>query len=84
MPLWCQILCVIIGSVVFVAGAFFVQGEGAGKFYGLNTTCKVEISVVTPQGLNLNAHLPGTSFAPVTEMTDMIFNKLSTYRRAVV
>lgn len=26
----------------------------------------------TPQGLNLNAHSPATSFAPVTKMTDTI------------
>jgi len=51
-----------------------VQGEGAGKFYGLNTICKVEISAVTPQGLNLNGHCPGTSFAPVTEMTEPIID----------
>jgi len=51
-----------------------VQGEGAGKFYGLNTTCKVEISAVTRQGLNLNAHLSETSFAPVTEMIEPIID----------
>lgn len=61
-------LCVIIGAVVFVAGAFQGSGEGTGKFYGLNTYPKrsagVEISAATLKGLELDGSLSRNNLCP--------------------
>lgn len=87
--LWLLELCVIVGSVVFVAGAFLCAGRGNRQVLRLKYNPKhsagVEISAVTRQGLNLNVHSHGTIFAPSTEMIDTITRIIIlSYRRIVV
>lgn len=72
-------LCVIVGLVVCVAGAFLCAGRGNRQVLRLKYNPKrskgVEISVVTRQGLNLNVHSHRTTFAPSTRMSTPIINQ---------
>lgn len=62
----------------FVAGAFLNAGRRNKQVlrlkYNPKRSAGVEISTVIRQGLNLNVHSHGTTFALVTEMTDMTFH----------
>ncbi|MEG2612784.1 MAG: hypothetical protein RR971_04780 [Alistipes sp.] len=69
------LLCVFIGSVVFVAGAFSVQGGGIGKVFGVNTLDRKGEEDLPRNGtaaptLTIRPH--GAIFAPSTTMTDPI------------